>query len=334
MTTFAWSPARMFTRQIAESLNLFAASERILLTEEFAQGAAGYVLHLERPLDRYSMVCRYSCSYGELTIGLDLGDLFPEYSADVVSRVAKDKEGVAGWIDWLVSPWLERIERHLGLTMSLQSAEVNGPFSHDAIAFLVTREDGGTGHLAIAGSALGHVRWNEIALCEPRQKRMPDGLRVTVAVLYESRELPLADLRKISIGAVLHVPWSGARLHIGSLASGFRYHIRWKNEEVFMEDSKLASERSAFATIDHDPDGEPVPLENVVFNIDVVLDRRLMTLSELEGLHAGGIFAVERPISGKAVSLCCNGRLIARGEIVGVDGQLAILINECNSQPV
>jgi len=333
MTIDGWSPSRMFTREIAGFLNMFAASERVLLADEFAEGAPGFALHLECPLDSYSVVCHYSCSYGDLKVGFDLGELFPEYSADVVLRVAKDKKKMAGWIDWLVSPWVERIEQHLGLTLSLQSGEVNAPFTQDAIAFLVVREEGGAGHLAIAGQALRHIRWDEIVLLEPKQRRAPDWLSVAVRVLYESQQLALHDLRKIEIGAVIHVPWSGARLHVGPLAKGFRYHIKWKNEDVFMEDSQPAPDRPAFATVEHLHEGEPIPLENVAFNVDVVLDRRLMTLSELESLHAGGIFAVERPISGKAVTLCCNGRMFARGEIVGVDGQLAILINECSGQP-
>lgn len=143
----------------------------------------------------------------------------------------------------------------------------------------------------------------------------------------------MRDLHKMGVGAVLRVPWSGARLHVGPLTKGVRYRIKWNQEDVCMEDSKSASDQSAFATIDHHHDGEPVSLENVVFTVDVVLERRLMTLSDLEGLYAGSVFPVERPISGKAVTLYCNGRLFARGEIVGIEGQLAILINECSDQP-
>ncbi|WP_188793105.1 FliM/FliN family flagellar motor switch protein [Dyella nitratireducens] len=315
-------------------MNRFAGAERIVLVENFAEEASRFAFHLEQPLDGYCMVCIYSCSYGDLQVGLDMGAMFPEYSSDVVMRVAKSDKAIGSWIDWLISPWIERLEQHLGVNLSLQDGQLNAPFPRNALAFLVTREDGNSGHLAVTGTVLGHIRWNDIALLEPRQARYPDWLRVMVVALYESRALPLQELRKLGRGAVLHAPWSGARLHVGPLSKGFRYHIKWKNEEAFMEDSKPASDRSAFATVEHHHDGEPVPLDDVAFIVDVVLDRRMLTLAELQALHEGGVFAVERPISGKDVTLCCHGHMFARGEIVSVDGQLAILISECGGPPV
>lgn len=333
MTYSTWLPDLMFTRHLTEAMNRFAASERVVLAEDFAGEASGLAFHLERPLNGYCMVCTYSCSYGDLKVGFDMGALFPEYAPEVIVRVAKDERAIGSWIDWLISPWVERIERHLGVALSLQEGQLNAAFPQEALAFLLTHEDGGSGHIAIAGAVLGHIRWDDIVQVEPRRANLPDGLRVMLATLYQSQPLPIQELRKIGRGAVLRVPWSGARLHVGSLSKGFRYHIKWKNEEACMEDSKPASDQSAFATVEHHHDEEPFALEEVPFIVDVVLDRRMVTLAELQGLHAGGVFAVERPISGKAVTLCCNGRMFARGEIVGVDGQLAVLINECGGPP-
>jgi flagellar motor switch/type III secretory pathway protein FliN len=62
--------------------------------------------------------------------------------------------------------------------------------------------------------------------------------------------------------------------------------------------------------------------------VEVVLDRRLISLAEIERLREGSVYTISSAIAGKAVALCCNGRVFARGELVSVEGHLGVLVNE------
>lgn len=68
-------------------------------------------------------------------------------------------------------------------------------------------------------------------------------------------------------------------------------------------------------------------LAGVSVRLTVEVGSTTMTLSELAALEAGSIIALDRKV-GEPLDICANGSLVARGEIVSVDGRYGIRVTE------
>ena len=66
-------------------------------------------------------------------------------------------------------------------------------------------------------------------------------------------------------------------------------------------------------------------LEDVEVSVDIRLGRSTMTIKSLMALQAGGIVALDRAI-GEPVDVLLNGKPIARGEIVAIDGHFGVRV--------
>jgi len=70
-----------------------------------------------------------------------------------------------------------------------------------------------------------------------------------------------------------------------------------------------------------------VPLHHVPVRVQALLGRARLTVDQLLELGTGSIVELDRR-AGEPVDLLVNGRLIARGELVLVDGQLGVTLTE------
>lgn len=70
-----------------------------------------------------------------------------------------------------------------------------------------------------------------------------------------------------------------------------------------------------------------VPLHDVPVRVQAVLGRTRLTVDELLGLQPGSVVELDRR-AGEPVDLLVNGRLIARGELVLVEGALGVTLTE------
>ncbi len=77
-----------------------------------------------------------------------------------------------------------------------------------------------------------------------------------------------------------------------------------------------------------DAPAAPASLDELTLPVEVVLDRRLLSLAQVEQLHEGGVYRLSGVTPGRPVALCCNGTTFARGELVSVENQWAVLITE------
>ncbi len=68
-------------------------------------------------------------------------------------------------------------------------------------------------------------------------------------------------------------------------------------------------------------------LREVELEVSVELGRTQMTLADVLGLHIGSVVELDRP-AGSPVDLRVNGTLLARGEVVVIDGEYAVRISE------
>lgn len=70
-----------------------------------------------------------------------------------------------------------------------------------------------------------------------------------------------------------------------------------------------------------------VPLHHVPVRVQALLGRARLTIDQLLELGVGSVVELDRR-AGEPVDLLVNGRLIARGELVLVDGQLGVTLTE------
>ncbi len=68
-------------------------------------------------------------------------------------------------------------------------------------------------------------------------------------------------------------------------------------------------------------------LRDVVLDVSVELGRTDMTLADVMALHIGSVVELDRP-AGSPVDVRVNGTLLARGEVVVIDGEYAVRISE------
>ena len=70
---------------------------------------------------------------------------------------------------------------------------------------------------------------------------------------------------------------------------------------------------------------------DVPVKVQAVLGRARMPISELVSIHPGHVFELDRRV-GEPIDLLVNDRLIARGEIVMIDGSLGVTLTEIVKQ--
>jgi hypothetical protein len=322
-----WSPARALSGSVSRIRNLYAGLRRLRPVPALVRDEYGLVLQLEEPLSQYSLVFTCECSYGEWMIGLDIGAIYPEYTAETIAGVVYDEAALRNWLDWVMTPWLDPVERHLGVTLAVSHAGLNAAFPQDSVGFALYINEK-CGHIAFSGPALASIPWRRLLAGEepgPRRRWLP----VEAYTLIDGGQFPLRDIRKLVRGALLRLPGLSYQLHLGALSRGVRLNMGGGNEGMTM-DALVCTEAGRWntVTLERGPDDGLELLDDLSLTVEIVLDRRLMPLADIERLREGSVYAVPPAAPGKSVALCCNGRIFARGELVSVEGQLGVLVHE------
>lgn len=81
--------------------------------------------------------------------------------------------------------------------------------------------------------------------------------------------------------------------------------------------------------VEHQPGRRPTleSIYDVPVKVTAVLGKTRMNITELMSLEAGAIIELDRRV-GEPIDLYVNDRLIARGELVMVDGALGVTMTE------
>lgn len=292
----------------------------------------GAVLTLDKPLPAYALQCEYAGSFGSLYIGLEVGAIDYAYAPDIVTRVACTDGALRDWLDWMLSPWLHMLEQHLGATFSLQAARTRAALPEQNLAFRLTCETG-IGHIGFAGTVLDRIDWRQLVRTERSAVRY-EWLTAIVYVSVHAGSFSIDALRTLVPGAMLRLPGLACVLHVGDLSKGMRMPLRPVNKEGNME----ALENQDMSTwemtvMPSDAEAASVSLGEVPLPVDIVIDRRTLTLAEIEQLRRGSVYVLPGVSQGRSVALCCSGRTFALGELVSVDDQWGVLITECRGEP-
>ena len=79
---------------------------------------------------------------------------------------------------------------------------------------------------------------------------------------------------------------------------------------------------------DEQPPQQPIDfLRDVELNLNVELGRTQLDLEEVRRLRAGTVVALDRRTS-EPVDVVVNGQLVARGEVIVMDGKLCVRVTE------
>ncbi|WP_158544992.1 FliM/FliN family flagellar motor switch protein [Dyella monticola] len=269
-------------------------------------------------------------SYGSLHLGLELGSAWPEYSLDVLTRAAPTGAALKEWLDWMLSPWIGLLEERIGTTFSLKSAKTIASLPADSIGFRVAWKER-RGHVGVAGTALRRIAWNDFLTIEEPSKRL-DWLATMTYVMAPAGVFSLRDIRSLAPGAMVRMAKLECVLHVGDLTQGTRIPMRRINGNKPMERTEQNDANDwQLALVDSEP-GVKGAWEDMAVPVDVILDKKLLTLGEIQRLRQGSVYTLSHVASGKSVTLCCNGRIVARGELVEVDHYWAVLITECRGE--
>ena len=136
--------------------------------------------------------------------------------------------------------------------------------------------------------------------------------------------LPFSDFRQLQPGDVVLLDecWvtsdnqiylcAGQKLGLSAQLEDSRIVITGELEEIMYDDAE------------DEPDDEKI-LDGLQMRLSFDLGDRTMSLGELRQLAPGHVFELGRPVR-RAVHIRANGKLIGEGELVDVDGQIAVSI--------
>jgi flagellar motor switch/type III secretory pathway protein FliN len=267
------------------------------------------------PLPTYPLWLTLHSALGTLKFGLDAATLFPEINGEVIGSFATDEDRREA-LEWLLMPWLDGFEALTGCEcrIAATSVEPAAP-SPDSAAFRVVLRGGRMAHAIVSGSALDYlVDAMGVPLPPP-----PAWCRVVMTWALRVEALSPAEMSALTQGAMLLL--RAARLQASTNKGVLRMQAHWQDDDTAALDG-VAETRTAV--------GEAlVDIDELSFDIDVVLARESLTLNQVRELCKGAVLPLAKPVDGQQVSLACNGRAFARGHIVYVADSMAVMITEC-----
>jgi flagellar motor switch protein FliN/FliY len=97
-----------------------------------------------------------------------------------------------------------------------------------------------------------------------------------------------------------------------------------------MSASAAAAQPPALPDLHEEPAATPSPLESVYdvpIRISAVLGKTKMSVADLLRLSDGAVIELDRKV-GEPIDLYVNDRLVARGELIMIDGSLGVTMTE------
>lgn len=141
------------------------------------------------------------------------------------------------------------------------------------------------------------VGWTDLSLADFRQLQSRDVVLLDECWVSSDNEIFLCAGQKVGLFARLE---------------DRRIVISGEFEEIMHNDS-------------NDDLDDDKPLDGIQIRLSFDLGDRILTLGELRQLAPGHVFELGRPVR-SAVNIRANGKIVGEGELVDVDGQMAVSI--------
>lgn len=266
----------------------------------------------------YPLCIELEGAVGSLQVGIDGAALYPQYSAELVHAACETEAARIELVEWILMPWLDQLESMLGSAVRVCAVTLGCVMPAESVALRLRAERGGHMQLAIAGDAMP---WLSRAL---RRTRLTpwSWMRVPLTWLLRVEALSVRDVRALEPGALLLLDRERPYFYLGPRQRRRLMTAEWNNET----DGAIVHGQASDTSQDR---GQVLDLQELSFDIDVILATSSLSLEEASALCPGAMLELDRPAEGRHVSLACDGRVFARGTLAKVDERLAVLITEC-----
>ena len=68
-------------------------------------------------------------------------------------------------------------------------------------------------------------------------------------------------------------------------------------------------------------------VSDIPVHVVAVLGKKIVNMKELSQMHSGSVVELDRPVA-ETVDLVANGKLVAKGELVDIDGKLGVKVTK------
>jgi len=224
-----------------------------------------------------------------------------------------------------LAPFLARLEPLLGQPLQVTGLLPALPADAERRLALWLEDESGARALAeVAGEppALADLaallaRWPQ------REPPHLGALRVVLRLVIGEAQLTAAELRGLAVGDAVFLPDAqDYRRGLVSLRlpSDQRLLAERRGDRIMVKGTDETPQEEA-------PAGAPVDVDELRFRIEFDIGAVTVHLRELKALRPGHVFELERP-PGELVTLHSNGQRLGTGELVEVEGRVAVRIVE------
>jgi len=260
---------------------------------------------------------------GMLGIGIDCASIRPEVSLEVVEAISPEEQR-GEVLEWLLMPWLEALETFTGCQWRICKVELRQePVWSEAIAVDVRLTDGRRAHLALSGDGLDLLARS----CTPAVRKPPPWCRIDVAWMLALPALSLHEMRHITVGALVRLRPSVLQLQLQTVNGNKRMSAHWMDDDQVQIGGPVDERNGLPAAFSNE--APLVSLEELSFEVDVVLTTERFTVDEVAGLCKDAVIPLAQPVDGQNVALVHRGMVFARGELAYVEDEMVVVIKEC-----
>jgi len=306
---------------VAHLRNFFARQDQGSSNSWYKRRGLCFQLSIEDPLCDYSVCIFLDGGMGMIAFGLECGAVVPEVSLDIIQAI-DPAEARREALEWLLMPWLEDLEHLLGCEVRIDKVALRlAPPPVEALPLLVCLDDGRKAHVVLWGEGLGALA----PRCTLVEVPLPEWCSIEVTWLLSVPSLSMHEMRAMQRGALLRA--KGENLHVLIGNKGVRMAAHWNDDGNVEIDHRINQSHSG--RTDWSATQALVTVDELTFDIDVVLSTEHMTVKQLGGLCKGAILPLAPPSDGQRVALVHRGVMVARGELAYVEEEMVVMITDC-----
>jgi type III secretion system YscQ/HrcQ family protein len=268
----------------------------------------------------------------EVHLGADMFDLWLD-DGTVLPELAPSAMGVLSMsartacFALALEPAVLRLEQALARPVRVVDVEYRRQVDlpERSVGFeLVGAHDSVVRHGALAARESG--AWQRLVSKLPEPVRQPGSIAVCTLVIGRTRVTP-SQWRQLAPG------WLVLVMHREVARRGFALYGRCGTRfaaftvEPGQVEARRSEETSTMKIQMLDDDAViPGSLREPALELCFQIGAAQVSLDELDALRVGDLLSLDRPIESRSVSVICGGLEVARGELIDLDGGLAVRI--------